>query len=94
MKMKYITILLLFISNFTLADVELVKVDKSEAKMYLYDGDKKVKEYHVAFGGNPKGHKQQEGDNRTPEGKYYIEYKNPNSRGYKSLKISCQPMPE
>lgn len=67
--------------------VTKIIIDKSERKLYAYYGDT-FKWYYCAFGANPKGHKQQEGDNKTPEGKYYIEYKNPNSRGYKSLKIS------
>lgn len=62
-------------------------VSKSERKLYAYYGDT-VKWYYCAFGANPYGHKQKKGDNKTPEGKYYISLKNPNSRGYKSLKIS------
>ncbi|MFW5936693.1 MAG: L,D-transpeptidase family protein, partial [Desulfosalsimonas sp.] len=42
----------------------------------------------VALGGNPRGHKQQEGDGRTPEGLYVLDYKNPNSEFYKSIHIS------
>ena len=67
--MKYIALLTLLFSNFVYADVDLVKVHKSEQKMYLLDGKKIIKEYDVAFGANPKGHKQQEGDEKTPEGK-------------------------
>lgn len=88
MKMKFITILLLLLCNFALADIDLVKVDKSEAKMYLYDGTNIVKEYHVAFGGNPKGHKQQEGDQKTPEGVYTLDYKKENSSFYRAMHIS------
>lgn len=67
--------------------VTKIIVSKSERKLYAYYGDT-FKWYYCAFGANPKGHKQQEGDNKTPEGTYYIQYKNPKSRGYKSLKIS------
>ena len=57
-----------------LQTVDLVTVDKSERKMYLLSGGKIVKEYRVALGANPQGHKQQEGDERTPEGDYTLDY--------------------
>lgn len=85
--MKY-TLLLLILSFTSLAEVDLVKVDKSERKLYLLDGDKIVKEYHVSFGANPKGHKQQEGDERTPEGEYILDYKKEDSSFYRSMHIS------
>ena len=67
--------------------VTKIVVSKRHRKLYAYFGDT-FKVYRCAFGANPKGHKQKEGDNRTPEGTYFIEYKNPKSRGYRSLKIS------
>ena len=36
----------------------------------------------------PKGHKQQEGDQRTPEGRYVLDYKNENSSFYRSMHVS------
>jgi len=69
-------------------DIDLVLVKKSENKMYLMSEKTIVKEYHVVFGANPKGHKQQEGDEKTPEGNYTLDYKNPNSSFYKSIHIS------
>lgn len=63
------------------------KVKKSAQKLYAYFGDT-FKVYRISLGANPIGYKVKEGDNKTPEGTYYISYKNPNSRGYKSLKIS------
>jgi len=65
-----------------------VKVDKSDGKMYLLDNDVVVKEYHVVFGANPKGHKQQEGDERTPEGSYTLDYKKEDSSFYRAMHIS------
>jgi murein L,D-transpeptidase YafK len=73
--MRYIALLFIVFSNFVLAGVDLVKIDKSANKMYLLEGEKIIKEYHVAFGANPKGHKQQEGDEKTPEGIYTLDYK-------------------
>ncbi|MDX1399047.1 MAG: L,D-transpeptidase family protein, partial [Oceanospirillum sp.] len=65
-----------------------VKVDKSESQMYLLEGDIVIKSYHVAFGENPKGHKEQEGDERTPEGRYTLDYKKEDSSFYRAMHIS------
>jgi len=66
----------------------MVLVVKSESKLYLKKDGKSLNEYHVAFGANPKGHKQQQGDERTPEGKYILDYKKEDSAFYKSIHIS------
>ena len=68
--------------------VDLVFVDKSDSKMRLMLKGKKVKEYSVAFGANPDGHKEQEGDERTPEGKYILDYKKADSSFHKAIHIS------
>lgn len=47
-----------------------------------------LKSYHVVFGANPHGHKQQEGDQRTPEGRYALDYKKADSAYYKAIRIS------
>ncbi len=90
--MKTILIALTIILSFTCfaeaGSVDSVFVDKSEKKMYLLSKGKKVKEYHVVFGANPIGHKQQEGDERTPEGKYILDYKKEDSAFHKSIHIS------
>lgn len=86
--MKYLLILLVLISFKANAGVDLVRVDKSERKMYLLSDGEVVKEYHVALGANPKGHKQQEGDERTPEGEYTLDYKKEDSSFYRAMHIS------
>jgi murein L,D-transpeptidase YafK len=86
--MRYIALLFIVFSNFVLAGVDLVKIDKSANKMYLLEGEKIIKEYHVAFGANPKGHKQQEGDEKTPEGIYTLDYKKEDSSFYRAMHIS------
>jgi len=68
--------------------IDLVFVDKSEAKVYLMFKGEKVKEYSVAFGANPDGHKVKEGDERTPEGKYILDYKKADSSFYKAIHVS------
>ena len=69
------------------AAVKLIVVKKKENTLLAYFGDT-FKVYQVALGANSIGHKVQKGDNKTPEGNYTIVLKNPNSRGYKALKIS------
>jgi murein L,D-transpeptidase YafK len=43
---------------------------------------------HVEFGANPIDHKAKEGDEKTPEGRYTLDYKKSNSAFYKSIHIS------
>lgn len=86
--MKLITLILSFLSFSSLAGVDLVKVDKSENKMYLLDNGKVIKEYRVALGDSPKGHKEKEGDEKTPEGTYTLDYKKEDSSFYRSMHIS------
>lgn len=65
-----------------------IVVDKSERRLSLYAGGRLLKHYSVALGGNPVGDKLQEGDERTPEGRYVIDYRNARSRYHRSLHIS------
>ncbi len=55
--------------------------------MYLIENGTTIKEYRIALGKSPKGHKQQEGDQKTPEGRYVLNGINPNSIFYKSIHI-------
>jgi len=73
---------------FAIPQADFIMVKKSEAKLYLIKKGKVLREYHIALGANPKGHKQQQGDGRTPEGRYIIDYKNSQSSFYKSIHIS------
>jgi murein L,D-transpeptidase YafK len=86
--MKILVTLLTFISFSTCAEVDLVKVDKSENRMYLIANGEVIKNYHVAFGESPKGHKQQEGDEKTPEGSYTLDYIKEDSAFYRAMHIS------
>jgi murein L,D-transpeptidase YafK len=83
-------IILLLISNvaFGMDQADMVLVIKSKSKLYLKKNGKILKAYHVAFGAHPKGHKQQEGDERTPEGIYSLDYKKADSAFHKSIHIS------
>jgi len=87
-KILLIFFLLIATISFGLVKADSVLVIKSESKLYLMKNGILLKKYHVAFGANPKGHKQQEGDERTPEGKYFLDYKKKNSSFYKAIHIS------
>jgi len=68
--------------------VDRIVVEKSQRRMDLMSGDAVVRSYAIALGFAPEGDKRQEGDGRTPEGKYVIEGRNPSSAFHLSLKIS------
>src|SRR5690606_2278880 len=68
--------------------IDRILISKDQRELYLLQGRKVVKTYPVAFGSSPVGHKQFEGDQKTPEGLYTINYKNPKSAFYLSLRIS------
>jgi murein L,D-transpeptidase YafK len=81
---------LLFIptSAIGMQKADFVLVIKSESTLYLMRHGKALKRFHVVFGRHPKGRKLREGDERTPEGRYILDYKNEDSPFYKSIHIS------
>lgn len=86
-------ILILFvswISTTSHADIKADKVvvEKSGKTLSLYQGERLLKTFSVVFGANPIGHKQQEGDKRTPEGNYILDFKKIDSAFYKAIHIS------
>jgi murein L,D-transpeptidase YafK len=69
--------------------VDFVLVDKSERTLTLYGEGMALRRYGgLQFGDRPMGHKRFEGDERTPEGRYIIDYRNPRSSYHLSLHIS------
>lgn len=68
--------------------VTSIVVNKGARKMYLLNEQKVLKEFKVDLGFAPAGHKQFEGDGKTPEGTYLIDRRNPNSKYHLSLGIS------
>jgi murein L,D-transpeptidase YafK len=68
------------------ADQVIVK--KSQRKMQLVKAGRVVREYRVNLGDNPYGHKERQGDERTPEGDYVLDWRNPNSLYHRSIHIS------
>lgn len=68
--------------------IDQIVVNKSKQKLMVYVNDELLKVYPVSLGFNPLGDKREEGDGKTPEGKYIINDKSPNSDYYLNLGIS------
>lgn len=68
--------------------VDRVIVYKAERRLELWQDGKRVRNYRIALGGAPVGHKYREGDERTPEGEYVLDWRNPRSTFHKSIHIS------
>jgi murein L,D-transpeptidase YafK len=66
----------------------LVRVEKQARRLTLLQDGNVLKTYSVALGSDPIGPKQQEGDGRTPEGRYKIDFKHPRSRFHLALRVS------
>lgn len=65
-----------------------ILIEKQARRLTLLRNGHPLKSYHVELGGDPIGHKQHEGDGRTPEGIYAIDFKHPRSRFHLALRIS------
>ena len=68
--------------------IDRMVVHKSKHKLEAYSGGKLIVTYTIAIGKNPLGAKEYEGDQRTPEGIYTINDRNPNSGYHRNLGIS------
>lgn len=69
-------------------EVTSIVVNKGARKMYLLHDEDVLREYEVDLGFAPQGHKEIEGDGKTPEGTYLIDRRNPNSSFHLSVGIS------
>jgi len=65
-----------------------VLVHKADRTLKLMRGGSVLREYRVALGLNPVGHKEREGDFRTPEGSYRLVRRNPRSEFFLSIQVS------
>ena len=68
--------------------IDMIVVYKSKRKMELYRDSKVVETLPVSLGKNPVGTKVKQGDNKTPEGQYWIRRKLCSQQYYRSLCIS------
>lgn len=69
-------------------EVTQIQVHKEDRKMYLLHNGEVLESYDIALGFAPEGHKEVEGDGKTPEGLYFITHRNPRSAYHLSLGIS------
>ncbi len=69
-------------------EVTRVIIDKSARQLYLLHHQQVLESYEIGLGFSPDGHKQYEGDGRTPEGHYRIDKRNPDSSYHLSVGIS------
>ncbi len=68
--------------------IERIVVYKAERRMELYSEGQLVHTFTgLQLGDAPVGHKQFQGDEKTPEGRYTIDYGNPESAYHLSLHI-------
>ncbi len=72
----------------TLTAVDRVVVQKSARQMELFRGTERVTTYRISLGLSPNGHKQREGDFRTPEGRYRLTRRNARSEFFLSVQVS------
>ena len=69
-------------------EVTRIAVFKNSRKMYLIHRDTPLRAFNIDLGFAPVGDKKVSGDGKTPEGDYYIDRRNPDSRYHLSVGIS------
>ncbi|MCC6006868.1 MAG: L,D-transpeptidase family protein [Rhodobacteraceae bacterium] len=69
-------------------EVTRIVVMKTARQMHLMHHDEILRSFRIQLGNTADGPKRFEGDGRTPEGRYYIDRRNPNSAFHLSLGIS------
>ena len=75
--------------SLTLPPIERLVVEKSARRMLAYSGGRLIHTFEqIQLGDAPVGAKQFQGDEKTPEGRYTIDYGNPNSAYHLSMHIS------
>ncbi|HNP65965.1 MAG TPA: L,D-transpeptidase family protein [Woeseiaceae bacterium] len=73
-------------SDFPQADE--VVIDKSDRVLHLVQKGKIFKSFKIALGIVPDGDKEKEGDFKTPEGRYLLDTRNPNSDYFLAIRVS------
>ncbi|MBU1667238.1 L,D-transpeptidase family protein [bacterium] len=67
---------------------EKVIIKKSTRMLYLSSQGEIYKKYHITLGQIPEGAKEFEGDMKTPEGIYILDWRQSSPQYYKSIHIS------
>lgn len=65
-----------------------ILIEKKARRLMLISKGEVLRTYRTALGGNPNGPKERQGDNKTPEGTYFIDSRNKDSHYHLSLHIS------
>ena len=65
-----------------------VIIEKAARQLHLMHDGEVFRTFKIALGIRPEGDKTQEGDFKTPEGKYTLDMRNPNSDFFLSIHIS------
>lgn len=71
----------------TLKADRVVVLKKERVLLLLHEG-KTVRRYPIAVGSNPTGHKEREGDGRTPEGTYRLDWRHATPRVGPAIHVS------
>ncbi|WP_281823578.1 L,D-transpeptidase family protein [Jannaschia rubra] len=74
--------------NYDGPPVTRLRMSKGQRVLALDGVSGVLRTYRIGLGFAPEGHKQFEGDGRTPEGSYVIDRRNPNSLFHLSIGIS------
>lgn len=67
--------------------IDRILIEKSARRMTVYRGGEALKSYRIDLGFAPSGHKQKQGDGRTPEGVYRVDRRNDRSSYHLSIGI-------
>ncbi|HET6420393.1 MAG TPA: L,D-transpeptidase family protein [Geobacteraceae bacterium] len=67
---------------------DTILIEKKARRLTLFRDGKPIRKFKVSLGFEPEGKKNMEGDGKTPEGCYIIDYRNENSKFYRALHIS------
>jgi murein L,D-transpeptidase YafK len=76
------------IPHVELVKADLVVVRKGARTLQLLHSGRVIRTYRIALGWAPDGPKRQEGDGRTPEGVYRLDWRNSNSSFHRSIHVS------
>ncbi len=73
-------------SEFPIADKVLV--EKGKRQLHLLKNNQPFRSFQIALGSAPEGDKEREGDQKTPEGQYYLDLRNSDSDFFLSIRVS------
>jgi len=71
-----------------LQSADQIIVHKKDRRLELMRNEQVIGSYGIKLGLDPRGPKMREGDFRTPEGRYRLTRRNPNSEFFLSIQIS------